>query len=134
MSMLDDLIVRLDANTSLVDGTDLFANFLPPEPDEVVGLYRTALGGQPTETYGGDGRPVITRTPLQIRARAGERDEPAAQTLLDEAWQELVKIANEDVNGTRYLRVSMDGDTFQLMTDGDDRVILAANLTVSRQQ
>lgn len=131
MSLLDELGAHLAANGIGTVGTDIFLSFTPDGPDVVVALYEDT--GSTTETFGGSGAPVFEEHSLQVRVRAGQRDQPTARTKAKDVADVLMGITNETVQGHRYLRASKDNGPFLLMSDGEDRPTMAMNFTVLRE-
>lgn len=131
MALLDDVMTYLEGEGVATEGTDLFATaMLETHPDETTVVYETS--GQPDEdTMSGDGSPAIRHASIQIRTRAGTWDYEAARTRCVDALNALVKIVNEDVNGTTYLRAKKANGPFPLGRDESDRWEIVANLDVS---
>lgn len=110
-------------------GTDLFLSWMPDSPDVVVALFETP-GIGPSYVQGQDD-PAYEFFSVQVRVRGNpENDYPSARTVAVSVDQALRKIANENVNGSYYLRVSKSNGPFTLQRDHSDRVVLAMNFDV----
>lgn len=133
MSLLDDLMAYLQAEGVATEGTDLFAAaLLDDQPDDVTVLFETS-GAPDRDNFGGDGSPVIRRAGVQVRARSGPWDYVTAKARCEAARAALVRIANEDLSGTRYLRVQQVNGPLPLGRDESERWSVVANFDVEWQ-
>ena len=127
---VEDLAVYIESNTALTQGTDLFINFMPDSPDEVVGLYSTAGRSDGGQLMGGDGKNTFEVVGIEILSRAGAHDFPTANTNAEAVRDAIQQIVNETVNGTYYLRVQEDFTIHFDGTDVQDRTYLRNTFSV----
>lgn len=130
MALLDDIMTHLQAEGVATEGTDLFAGaLLDDQPDAVTVVYETA--GIPDEdTMGGDGSPAVRHAGVQVRTRGAAWEYEEARLRAEAARAALVKIANESIGGTTYLRVRQSSGPVPLGRDQADRWEFTVNLTV----
>lgn len=124
--IIKDLADRLGSTGHGTVGTDIFTDFMPESPDEVLILYRNPA--QPAEEVFGQNDPAYDFAEIQIRARSSEYDHPTADTNLESAWKELNTIVNETVGTHRFLRVQKTTGPFLIDVDDENRPLLAVNM------
>lgn len=128
-----DLAMLLDAGSAIAAGVDLFTNDMPDSPDAITVLYTTP-GGPPIETLGADSLPAVIAPRVQIQTRGphGPGGHDVALTRAREAYNLLVMITNETVNGADYHRVAPLQEPFFLRRDENERPYFAFNVQVFR--
>lgn len=120
----EDLIDYLEANTSLVMGSTLFAVKLPEKSGTMACLLDTGgMGPDPHE---------IQNPTVQVLARANIGEYQAAYSLMDSILTELHALSNIDINGTSYIFVLKNTEILSLGEDKKGRSILSCNLRIKR--
>jgi hypothetical protein len=130
-----DLAHYIDAQTALVQATDLFVGALPPKPETAAALLEYP-GAPPIETMGADSKPAVIMPRVQVLARgaAGETSYPLARGLAYTIWNALVLVTNEDIGAvpTYYLRTAVLQTPGLLYRDDNDRAVFSFNVDVWR--
>ena len=133
MPLLDDLAAHLVADLGLTLGDDLHIGSMRDDlPEEVTVLYE-AVGPSDEDTLGGDGSPAVRMASVQVRTRADVWDYETARARCEAARASLVKVVNETLGSTYYLRVSQLNGPVPLGRDEADRWEFVCNLVVSWQ-
>lgn len=128
MSVLTDLGGYLDSQSALVTlGTNFFYSILPEAPDNCVALIETG-GPAPLFTLGAVNTPVIERPQIQFLVR-NTSYETGSQTA-NALYLILTQIANQSINGTRYLRVVAISNPNLLERDMNKRCVFTCNFDV----
>ena len=118
-----DLKDILEANTSLVFGTDLFIGMAPTAPDNVV-VLRDSGGAAPEAQYVYD-YPTVQ---VYVRNNAYLNGWNQANTVKDC----LHAIAGEVWNSTKYVQILASTEIMYLGVDENDRAEFSLNFTIHR--
>ncbi|NBO55360.1 MAG: hypothetical protein EBU84_12395 [Actinobacteria bacterium] len=130
MSVLEDLGGYLDTQlASLTLGTNLFYSLLPETVDNAVALYENA-GAPPNFTMGSTNLPQMERP--QVQALVRNNSYSSGRTVCENVYRTLTAIANQTINGNRYLRVEALGMPTLLERDVAKRVVFTMNFDVVR--
>lgn len=130
MSVLEDLGGYLDTQlASLTLGTNLFYSLMPETVDNVVALYENT-GAPPNFTMGSTNLPQMERP--QVQALVRNSTYSAGRTVCENVYRVLTAIANQTINGNRYLRVEALGMPALLERDASKRVVFTMNFDVVR--
>jgi len=126
--LLGEVGTYIVANSSYVEGTDLFYGFLPETPDNCLALYE--LTSSPPDFTLGTDLPVFERPRIQmyVRNTSYSTGRSAAETI----WQLLTKISNQDLTGVRYHRIQAISSVQFLSRDKNRRSTFTANLDVTK--
>ena len=128
--MLDELGALLeDANLGTL-GEDIYLNFMGEDPDTVIALYMTN-STSPREVFGAAG--VYDALGLMVKVRAGARDFPAAEALARQVESVLRHVANQEVDGVLYYRITKNNGPSLTNYDNADRPVLSSNYSVWRE-
>jgi len=114
----DDVMQILDAETSLIPGTDLFVGTEPDSPNNVVVIYDT--GGGQTDFVG------YRQPTVQVRSR--NTNYVDGWNKINEIVEVLNKLGSRTVNGTYHSTWWLQSDISFLQRDDKDRAIFVANL------
>lgn len=125
--MLEALADRLQAASVATAGVNLFIGLMPNSPDVCVALYEYA-GEQPLEVLR-DNAATLERPSVQVMVRATRNDYPTARDLIADVRDTLTAIANEDISGVTFLRVSQNSSINAVGTDDNDRPLFTLSLT-----
>lgn len=126
--MLEAIADRLQSASIAFAAQDLFIGLMPNQPDVCIAIYE-ASGAAPLEVMV-DNEATLERPMVQILTRAGRNDYPTARALAASVQNELVKITNEDVSGTRFLRVHAMSSINAVGPDDNHRPIFSLQLQV----
>lgn len=128
MAILEDIAALIDSSsTTFTLGTNLFMGRLPDSPDTCCAVYQYG-GEEPMNVMGGDSMPPLEEPRVQVLVRA--TGYATAQSTATTIWTYLETVLNENLSGTRYLRISAVQSPFPLERDAQDRVIFAQNFRV----
>jgi hypothetical protein len=130
VSTVTEVGAHLETDAVATVGTDLFLGRLPDSPDDCLAVIITpGLAG--VDTFTGDG--ILVEQPgLQILARGANYS--TAETLARSAFDSLVAITNEAVDGTQWLRCApVQSEPFSIGRDDRDRAILSCNFEVMKE-
>jgi hypothetical protein len=133
MAFEDDLIVRLVARGVGVYGTSIFVSSKAIIPDG-AGPYLsiTATGGAgPLRTQNAVATPAYQRPSAQLVARATTY--AAAKTMARAAYDALVGVRNEAINGVYYREINPVQEPFDLGLDVRGRACSAFNVSCVRR-
>lgn len=119
-----DITDYLSVQTSLVMGTDLFANDLPEASGTIVAVIDTG-GGEPEPTD-------IQNPSLQILVRANIGEYQTAYAQMTTVLSKLHKLANTAINGTTYIQCYKSTEILSLGKDETGRPVLSCNLRIQR--
>jgi len=114
----DDVMQILDAQTSLIPGTDLFVGIEPGSPNNVIVVYDT--GGGQTDFVG------YRQPTVQVRSRNTNYID--GWDRINQVVEALDKLGSRTVNGTYHSTWWLQSDITFLQRDDKDRVIFVANL------
>lgn len=131
--LLEDLTGKLDADSALSFGTDLFASgFYDADgsPDAQVALVEYP-GLEPSWTMGKGNPPTAILPRVQVAARATSY--VAARALALVAYASLGNLVDEVIGGTRYIRVAALQFPFDMGPDQAGRQTCGFNLQVHRE-
>jgi hypothetical protein len=122
--LLEDLSYAIEVAGVGVRGQDLFAGRMPEEPDEVIALM-SYPGEAPVFTHDRPGEINYERPRAQVMVRSRYRAnaEAKAQAIL----VALSAIVEQEIQGTRYLRVIPLQSPFVAGRDNNDRTLIACN-------
>lgn len=130
MSLLADLGGYLDSNSSSITlGTNFFYSTIPESPDNCVALIEDG-GVTPLFTQGSNNLPVIERPEVQIIVRHTSYE--TGRALANELYRILTQVANQTINGTRYLRVQAIATPALFNRDDNRRSLFSCNFEVQR--
>jgi hypothetical protein len=124
--MLDDLAGVVQA---AVGSLAVTKSFMPDSPNDLIAMYET--GGSSPVDMTGSLLPGYERPRVQILSRS--KIPETARLNAEKAYQALVQVANQGVNGTRYLKISAVQSPFQTGRDTSNRVTYAVNLEVWKE-
>lgn len=124
--ILDALAERLRTASVCFPAVDLFIGILPDQPDRCVAIYEYA-GAAPLEVMV-DETATLERPSIQVLVRAGRNDYPTARMLAGSVQATLSAIANETIDGERFLRVHTLSSVNALGTDDNDRPMFSLAL------
>ena len=110
-------------------GVDLFLSRSPEAPDECLVVLETGSGTH-QYTFRGSGAALVT-TNVQLMARAGREDYPAARSAVDIAVAAMEEIDEVTVDGLRLLRAEQVGVAVPLGLDGNDRPRITVTFAVT---
>lgn len=127
-SVVDDVVDRLIAAGLIEGGTGWkgFVNEMPPEPDQIVGVFES--GGGPPGT-----RLDMDRPTFQVRVRAAKHDWPAARAKIKAIFASLHKFTGA-LTGTYYVAIMAAGDVLPLGLDANNRPELTQNYEALRSR
>ncbi len=129
---VDSIVEILAANSLGTAGTNLFANYTPPSPDELIGVFTSPVDVEPEMTFGA-GLSAIENSRVQIFCRGNQDDfdTPKANAIAARAL--LGVIANQTFYTVHFLRIQPLGDIAPLPTgpDVDLRPVFIFNLAVA---
>lgn len=128
MAILDDLGAFLATAGVGTVGTNIFLGRLPDDPDKCLALFESPVQGGPQDTFGRDTAPVYELPGLQVQSRAATYTE--ARSFIQSAWNELVKIGNETLTATYYLRCEPLESPVPLDRDDAERMKFKADFRV----
>jgi hypothetical protein len=126
--MLEALADRLQSASVATTATNLFLGLMPDKPDLCVALYEYA-GASPLEVMVNDAA-TLERPSVQVIVRGARNDYPTAKALMEQVRDTLTAIANEDISGERFLRVSQQSSINALGVDDNDRPEFSLSLQV----
>lgn len=130
MALLEDLGGYLDTNmASLTLGTNFFYSMIPETTSNCVALYENS-GAPPNFTMGSNNLPILERPQIQILVRNSSYSDGRA--IIEEAYRILTAIANQVINGNRYLRVEAVSVPALLERDSNRRSVFTCNFDVVR--
>jgi hypothetical protein len=124
--ILEALAERLQSASIAFTAQNLFIGLMPDQPDLCVAIYE-ASGAAPLEVLVNNDA-TLERPAIQVLTRGGRNDYPAARALAASVQAELVKITNEDVSGTRFLRVHTMSSINAVGPDDNHRPIFSLAL------
>ena len=139
MSLADDLVTYLDANSTLTAGTNLFKHSLPETTSRCVAVIETP--GMPAIEKFGVGLPAMTRPRAQIIARstkavggAGIAGSTGARHLAKHCWETLTTVVNTTAvsPGILYQRIEPLQDPWLLHHDEAGRAVFVFNVQAMR--
>lgn len=130
MGMLDDLGAYVDTNTSLTLGTDLFLGLMVDNVANCVALYEEG-GTTGMYTQGSSNLPKFERPQLQLIVR--NTSYSTGRSLADTVYRLLTQVANQTINGTKYLRIEALGTPSVMERDANRRVLFVCNFDVVRE-
>src|SRR5262245_3512936 len=115
MPILEDIAELLESEGLGTLGTELFLSSMddPGMPSQCTALYQYA-GGPPLQVLEAAGV-RYARPGLHVRCRAA--DYPTAEAQADAIWLLLSTVANQEINGTRYLSILPQQSPFPLGPD-----------------
>ena len=129
MASVDELAAFLDTqSTRFTSGTNLFVNWMPPDPDTCSALYETG-GLAPQQVFSRD-LPAYERPSFQLLCRASASS--SARANIHAAWIIAQKVANESLSSKTWLRVEPLQSPFYLRRDEQGRYEYAANFSAMR--
>ncbi len=103
-------------------GWALAKAYMPPSPDQVVGLFETG-GFLPS--------PSADRLTFQVRVRGAKLDYPGARSKIGQALDALQKLAGE-LSGAGYVSITAMQAPFPMGYDANDRPEVACNFAAVR--
>lgn len=128
--VLTELASLVTAATGLTVATSLFLGQLPETPDVCAALIEYS-GLAPEATFG---EPIaIERPKVQLVFRGGAHDYQAARALAEAAYQALAGVANQVVEGTRWVNVQPLQAPFFLKRDAKFRPHIAFNVLIEKE-
>lgn len=127
--MLDDVGAFLASHGHGTVGTNIFKGLMPDDPDTVIAVFEYS-GGEPAQTLGLNTAVVYERYSLQVVSR--DTDYVGARDAARAVFATLQTVANETVNGTRFIRIEPRQSPFMQGRDGKRRVLFACNYSVER--
>jgi hypothetical protein len=130
MNLLEDLGGWLDSQLgTLTLGTNFFYSLMPENVSNCAALYQNT-GAPPSFTMGSNNLPILERPQIQFLVRNSSYT--TANSLSDSMYRVLTAIANQTINGRRYLRVEAIGFPALLERDSNNRAIFSCNFDVIR--
>ena len=124
----EDIATILQAETSLVLGTDLFINKEPALPNACVTIFDTSGGGSDLTLD----RAGYQRTSFQLRIR--DSVQLTASTLCQTLLGVLDGLGNEAVGDTIYMVIYLASGPALLDWDGNDRIRFIINFNTLRKE
>ena len=129
-SLLVDIGGYIDSNfASLTLSTNFFYGFLPELPDNCVAIYENG-GVAPIFTQGTVNTPAIERPQLQFLVRNTSYE--TGMALANSLYLFITAIANQTINGTRYLRVVAISNPSVIERDMNKRIVFSCNFDVQK--
>lgn len=129
--MLDELAAFLDAaSTRFTAGTNLFADFLPDEPNRATLLVEMP-GGPPARVMS-TGSPAWENARFAVFSRSTSSTQ--AHDDLDVAWNTFEGVVNQSLSGTYYLRVAANESPYLWGRDEIGRAHFTASFSVMRSR
>jgi hypothetical protein len=130
VALLEDLAGYVDTNiASLILGTNLFIGMIPENVSNCVAIYENS-GAPPNFVMGSNNLPILERPQVQIIVR--NESYATGRALAESVYRVLTAIANQTVNGNRYLRVEAIGVPALLERDSNRRTVFSCNFDVVR--
>ena len=123
MSVLNDIIAHLTSESIIEGGTwEGVIDNMPDSPDTIVAVTPTG-GAQPELTA------TVRYPTFQIRVRglASSAGYTAMQAKMEEIYQALLVIANENVNSVNYAYIIPEGEVLSLGRDKNNRPEITRN-------
>lgn len=128
---MEDIGTRLQTAGIGTLGTNLFLQMLPNTPDACVAVIEYQ-GLQPQDVLGGQTLPKWERPRLQVISRGVKDDFAAARSKAEDAYRSLYTVVNLTVNGTYYLRVTVQQTPFLMEVDSLKRPLFVFNIQAER--
>ena len=126
--LLDDICGYLAENEYGTEGEDLFKSDLPESPDSAVAIFEYR-GQAPIRTSGG----IAAEQPrFQVEVR--DSDYQAGRLKIEGIEQLLDGLANQTLNGTRYVWIAALDEPFLLRRDEQGRTVFACNFEVLKER
>lgn len=107
---------------------NLYYNSMPDGPDDAVAVLRYE-GRQPDETFS---NPLHTRHPriqITVRRKAGKSSD--ALNFADDILRFLTVVKDQEIEGTKYQRITPQGEPFEIGPDPKNRERAMVNFEVS---
>jgi len=124
----EDIATILQAETSLVLGTDLFINKEPASPDNCVTIFDVA---------GGPSEMALDASNYQqpsIQLRVRNKTQLTGSTLCNTLVAALDGMGNEEVGTTTYMIIYLTSGPALLDWDNNDRVRFIINFNILRKE
>jgi predicted sugar kinase len=119
-----------DASVGTV-GTNIFKGQMPPAPDTCVAIIETP-GREPEHHFGSNGI-AIEYPRVQIRCRGAQQDYATPAALAQTAYRAMAAVANDVLNGTRYLSIDPLQAPFLIDRDPQNRLIVGFNAQLTKE-
>lgn len=129
MGMLSEVGDYVDAAGIATQGTDLFLQTMPEEPDTCATLFQYP-GNLPEYVQDVRG-PDVEMPQLQVVARA--KTSEAAEALAYAIWMLLAQINNQVLGTTYYRSIFPNASPGLMGRDANDRVLVSFNCTVAKE-
>lgn len=131
--ILDDFADYLTSQ-GVLTSAEVYAGFMPENPDQVVALYETG-GLPPIHAFSPvPGAMVVERPRLQVVFRCQPYDYQAARLRANAAYLAIDGMGDRSINGVRYLWAGAVSAPFPMGRDGVGRVLLACNFDVVKEK
>ena len=124
-TILESIGDYLVTNSQGTLGTDIFLGTLPESPDACVAVYENA-GSSPAFTMGTGGI-VIDYPMIQIIARAGREDYPAARDKAENIRVLLASVLETTISSVHIMRIEPMGSVNPLGVDPKYRPLVSVN-------
>ena len=128
--MLTEIAAYLAAKGIGTLGTDLFAAFMPDQPNNCIALFEYA--GSPMELTMGDDDPVLERPGLQVKVR--NTDYQTGKAKIDDTVDALHGLANQTLSNTRYLLIKANQSPESMGLDANWRSEFVVNFSVLKER
>lgn len=125
--VIEDLCVYIAANTTFVEGDNLWGGRLPPSPDTVICLFEPLGFEPPTETFGASGNFGWERPQVQVISRAAKNDYPTARDNSEIIYKVLRSVyeATTGINGTKYHMIIPRSTPYFQGEDDNSRLMIS---------
>jgi len=131
MATRDEIADFLEDASVGVVGTTIFKGQMPGTPDACVAVIETA-GRAPEHTFGSSG--IETEYPrVQIRCRGAKNDYATPAATAQTAYVAMAAVANQLLNGTRYLSIDPIQAPFLMDKDAQNRIVVGFNAQLAKR-